>query len=73
MPRLAFGGDVEKSMSCLLVPDHRLVAANGGLGREVDYGHHRATVGGSIELLRDEGMRFDLNGDLLRGMSLEFQ
>lgn len=62
--RSYFGGALKKNQWWPLVPDHRVVAANGGLRRGVDYGDHGASVEDRVEMLREEGVRFDKNGSL---------
>lgn len=43
---------------------------DGGLGRGVDYETHGARVEERVEVLRDEGRGFDINGTLLQGTLL---
>lgn len=63
--RKIFGGALKKNQWWPLVPDHRVVASNGGVGRGVDYGDHGASVEDRVEMLKEEGVRFDINGKLL--------
>lgn len=67
MSRTAFGGALRKNEWWPLVPDHRVVASNGGVGRGSDYGNHGASAEDRVEMLREEGVRFDINGKLLGG------
>lgn len=73
MSRRNFGGALKKNEWWPLVPDHRVVASNGGVGRGVDYGNHGASVEERVEMLREEGMRFDINGKLLGSTFSEFR
>lgn len=73
MSRKAFGGALKKNEWWPLVPDHRVVASNGGVGSGVDYGVHGASVEDKVEILREEGMRFDRNGKLLGGKFSDFR
>lgn len=72
-PRKAFGGALKKNQWWPLIPDHKVVASNGGVGREVNYGDHGASIEDRIEMLREEGMRFDINGKLLGSSFSEFR
>lgn len=71
--RKAFGGALKKNQWWPLVPDHRVVASNGGMARGVDYGDHGASVEDRVEMLREEGVRFDRNGKLLGSSFSEFR
>ncbi len=70
--RTAFGGALKKNQWWPLVPDHRVVAANGGVGSGVDYGNHGASVEDRVEMLREEGMRFAVNGKMLGSTFSDF-
>ena len=51
-----------------VLPCHRVVAANGGIGRYyTDWGHHVTDVEYNQALLAEEGVRFDKNGRILGG------
>ena len=56
-----------------VVPVHRVIAKNAGIGGSLEWGDHGQSVDERIELLEGEGMRFDSRGKLLGSTFTEFR
>ena len=63
---------IQKNRYPGIIPCHRVVAGNGGIGRGTEWGDHGFEVGERREMLREEGVRFDKNGRLLGPGFFEF-
>ena len=67
------GSALKKSEWWEVVPVHRVLAKNASIGSSVDWGEHGQDLEERIELLEDEGMRFDSRGKLLGASFTEFR
>lgn len=56
-----------------VVPVHRVIAKNAGIGGAVEWGDHGLFVEDRVEALRDEGMGFDSRGKLIGATCTEFR
>ena len=67
------GSALKKNNWSPMIPSHRVVARNGGIGAGLDWGHHAEdSIEERMDLLRSEGLRFDKNGKILGTSFREF-
>lgn len=72
-PKSHIASALRKNAFAPHVPDHRVVASNGGLGRVLDWGDHGEDWEVRMEMLAEEGARFDRNGRLLGASFTSFR
>ena len=72
-PRAHIRGALRRNIFGEAVPGHRVLAANGGVGRDVDWGDHGEDWEVRREMLEEEGARFDRNGKVLGGAFIDFR